>query len=145
MVHKYVCVCVPTRRALSSHLHTYIRTRALRYGTENISGMELRTFALSGTRSAQVQHCPVEVANSLVDPMSAPARHCPVCLQSVEVVTQGCMQKFFHWGTDKRGGGSLCGMLHPTLARGGKNDTRGGGRSKVCTGLSTKWNINQRS
>ena len=37
------------------------------------------------------------------------------------------MQKFFQgggqiWGTDRRGGGRklmLCGMLHPTLARGG--------------------------
>ena len=42
------------------------------------------------------------------------------------------MQKFCHgggqiWGMDKRvGGGSLCEVLHPTLARGGENDTRGG-------------------
>ena len=41
------------------------------------------------------------------------------------------MQKFFQGGGggcgQKRGGGSLCGVLHPTLARGGENDTRGGG------------------
>ena len=36
---------------------------------------------------------------------------------------QGCMQKFFQGGANlgygqKRGGGSLCGVLHPTLAGG---------------------------
>ena len=45
-------------------------------------------------------------------------------------VYQGCIQKCFQRGANlgygqKRGGGSLCGVLHPTLARGGENDTRG--------------------
>ena len=44
------------------------------------------------------------------------------------------MQKFCQggqiWGTKEEGrgrDGSLCGVLHPTLARGGENDTGGGG------------------
>ena len=41
------------------------------------------------------------------------------------------MQKFFQGRANlgygqKRGGGSFCEVLHPTLARGGENDTRGG-------------------
>ena len=41
------------------------------------------------------------------------------------------MQKFFQGGANlgygqKRGGRSLCEVLHPTLVRGGENDTRGG-------------------
>ena len=44
---------------------------------------------------------------------------------------QGCIQKFCQgeanlgYGQKRGGGGSLCGVLHPTLA-GGENDTRGG-------------------
>ena len=55
--------------------------------------------------------------------------------QDHQLTHQGCIQKFCQRGANlgygqKRGGGSLCEVLHPILARGGgggggENDTRG--------------------
>ena len=51
--------------------------------------------------------------------------------QRVNNSSQGCMQIFFQGGgkfgvRTKEGGGSLCKVLHPTLARRGAKMTQGG-------------------
>ena len=52
------------------------------------------------------------------------AHTCNTCTCNIRMYMQGCMQEFFQGGANlgyrqKRGVGSLCEVLHPTLARGG--------------------------